>query len=69
MTERFVWDYQNPQQRVAGRDESMKIAKEIHDEITIKNRDLIYTHEVIIFNCKMYLALLIYVVHISLLNH
>lgn len=45
MTESFVWDYQNPQQKVAGRDESRRIVREIHDEITIKNRDLIYTHE------------------------
>lgn len=46
MTERFLWDCQTPQQKVAGRDESRQIASEIHNEIAIKNRDLIYTHEV-----------------------
>lgn len=47
-----MWDYQTPQQRIAGRDESRQIAQEIHNEITIKNRDLIYTHDVSNLNCK-----------------
>ncbi|WAR24240.1 RDPA-like protein [Mya arenaria] len=40
MTERFVWDYGTPQQRVTDRSETAEIIQEIHNEIVKDDRKL-----------------------------
>lgn len=50
MTERFVWNYKTPNERVCSAGETRDIIKEIFEEITVKNEDLIYKHEVGICN-------------------
>lgn len=46
MTERYIWNYNTPQEKICCDEETKQIHQDIHKEITIKNRDLIYKHEV-----------------------
>ncbi|KAK7578096.1 hypothetical protein V9T40_010301 [Parthenolecanium corni] len=45
MTERFLWDYKSPDERITDPSESRALLEEIHEQIVKKNSDLIYRHE------------------------
>lgn len=46
MTERFIWNYRESKERIASAEETASLLQEIRDEIVIKNKDLIYKHDV-----------------------
>lgn len=48
-TEAFIWDRGTDKERITGQEETAEIKREITEEITKNNKELVYAHPVCTF--------------------